>query len=403
MLIEFKYKNFKSFKNETSFLMTSVNSFKEHIDTNIIETAREFDLLKTAAVYGSNSAGKTNFILAMGYMKSIIHNCFSDSLKKDEDRLIHDSQFKLSTETERANTMYETSFLVDDAIYRYGFEINDFEIKREWLYKKLEREIFLFEREDNEFRINKESFKEGKKYQNDINTNVLFISHLAQNNQEISRLIFNCFAEINIVNGLYEDAYDSFTMKLLKNNQHFKKWMSLALRYMEITNIEAGEAEGKIVTYHNKYDENNLLVASVPFIVGEEESAGTARLIHLLGPIYDTLRGGRILFIDEFNSRLHSNLSRKIVELFNKFNINGAQLILSGQDTTLLDKDLFRRDQIWFVDKDQFGISELYSLSDFNAKVVRNTSSYNKKYLDNTFGAAGTIDFNEELINLLYE
>ncbi|MCH4897048.1 ATP-binding protein [Marinilabiliaceae bacterium JC040] len=402
MLIEFKYKNFQSFKNETKFLMTSVKAFKEHIDTNVIKTDREFDLLKTAAVYGSNSTGKTNFILAMAVMKRIIHNCFSDSLKMNEDRARYDFQFKLNTETEKANTMYEASFLVGDSIYRYGFEINGFEIKKEWLYKKIEREISLFRREGNKYIINKESFKEGVKYQKDVNNNVLFLSYLAQNNKEVSRFVFDCFADINVLNGLY-DNYASFTLKLLKSDLKFNKWLSLALSYMEITNIEAGEVDGKIITYHNKYDGNNLLIESVPFIALKEESAGTTKLIHLLGPIYDTLRKGRILFIDEFDSRLHTNLSRKIVELFNKYNKNGAQLILAGQDTTLLDRKLFRRDQIWFVDKDQFGISELYSLSDFDAKVVRNNTAYNKKYLDNIFGAAGTIDFTNEFINLLYE
>ena len=101
MLIEFKFQNFKSFKNETSLLMTNVESFKEHVDTNIIDISnREFDLLKSAAIYGYNGVGKSNFIYAMSHMTGIIHNSFSNSLKKDDDKPDHDFQFKLSTETD---------------------------------------------------------------------------------------------------------------------------------------------------------------------------------------------------------------------------------------------------------------------------------------------------------------
>ena len=95
------------------------------------------------------------------------------------------------------------------------------------------------------------------------------------------------------------------------------------------------------------------------------ESEGTKKLIHILGPIYDTLRKGKILFIDEFNSKLHTNLSKKLLTFFNSLNKRNAQIVFSGHDTNLLDKNLLRRDQIWFIDKDQFGASELYSLSEF--------------------------------------
>ncbi len=402
MLIEFKFRNFKSFKDETSFLMTSVSSFKEHYEKNIIPLEKEFDLLKTSAVYGLNAGGKSNFIYAMLYMKGIIHDSFSDSLKKEEDKRDHDFQFKLNKSSEDADTMFEVSFLINKTIFRYGFEINGHEIKKEWLYKKLERENPLFIRTGNNFQINKTGFKEGSKYKNDVNQNVLFISHLAQNNQSLSRTIFDWFINVNVLSGLSEYNYSKFTAKLLKNDVAFKNWISLALKYLEINNIEAGEEEGEIVTYHNKYDENNFLIDSIPFLVAEKESQGTRKLIHLLGPIYDTIKNGRILFIDEFDSRLHPNLTKKLLQLFNEFNIRGAQLIFTGHDVSLLDKNILRRDQIWFINKDQFGVSELYSLSEINAKTVRNTSSFDKKYLENKFGASDTLELSHGLMDLLY-
>lgn len=402
MLIELKFRNYLSFKDETRFLMTRVNSFKEHIETNVFKVGRNIELLKTATVFGANGSGKTSFILAMRTMSGIIFNSFSESLKKEEEKTIQNFAFKLNSETEKSNTMFEVSFIEDSIIYRYGFEIINYQIKNEWLFKKEEREVNLFTREGADFTINQDSFKEGEKYKNDVNSNVLLISHLAQNNQPVARIIFNWFAKINVISGIYDTNYNKFTANLLKSDTNFKKWASIVLKYLEVTNVEAGENDGEIITYHNKYDSNNLLIDSVQFS-SEMESDGTKKLIHILGPLYDTLKFGRVLFIDEFDSKLHPNLSIRLIELFQKFNKNGAQLIFSAHDSNLLDKNLLRRDQIWFAEKDQFGASSIYSLSEFDAKTVRNTSAFDKKYLANKFGGADTMEINNKLIELLYE
>ncbi len=405
MLIEFRFRNFLSFKDKVSFVMTNVKSFKEHTDTNIIKTNREFDLLKSAAVYGGNAGGKSNFISVLQNMKIILTTSFSDSLKNEEDRIRQNHQFKLSSKTENANTMYELTFLNESYIYRYGFEINGFEIKKEWLYRKKEREVLLFKREEQEFEINSESFIEGKKFKNDVNSNVLFLSFLAQNNQIVSRIVYSQFRDINVISGIEEKkyaTYHKYTYSLLNQDSNFKLWLAQALKYLEISNIEAGQSDGEIVTYHNFYNDNNLLAGAIPFKIGQE-SDGTQKLIHILGPIYDTLKYGKILFIDEFDSKLHPNLSKKLVDFFHSFNKNNAQIVFTGHDSNLLDKSLFRRDQVWFANKNQFGESELYSLSEFDAKTVRNTSSFDKKYLDNVFGAADTLEITDTLIDLLYE
>lgn len=401
MLIELRFKNYLSFKDEAKFLMTSVKSFKEHSEDNIINTSRDFDLLKCAAVYGTNGGGKSNFMSAIYAMGSTIFTSYSNSLLKEEDKPEQDFQFKLNSKTDKENTMYEVSFIVDSVIYRYGFEIRGYEIKKEWLFKKVEREVLLFDRINDVFEINRESFIEGEKYKEDINSNVLFISHLAQNNQPVSKLVRNWFSNVNVISGLHEQNYDKFTAKLLESDSNFKIWATSVLKHLEISNIEAGEKDGEIITYHNRYDENNFLVDTVPF-TADMESEGTKKLIHILGPIYDTLRAGKILFIDEFNSKLHTNLSKRLLTFFNSLNKRNAQIIFSGHDTNLLDKKLLRRDQIWFINKDQFGASELYSLSEFNTKTVKNTSAFDKKYLENEFGAADALDVNPKLIDLLY-
>jgi AAA15 family ATPase/GTPase len=401
MLIDFRFKNFLSYKDENRLLMTKVKSFKEHDKTHIIKTNKGLDLLKTTAIYGGNGGGKSNFIGAMGFMKSVIHNSFSESLKKEEDRGIKDYYFKLSELTDNKPTLFEVSFLKNDSIYRYGFEIKGYEIISEWLFKKNEVETQLFNRENNNFKINNKGFSEGSKHKNDVNSNVLFLSHLAQNNAKESSIIFEWFDDLNVVSGLDDGHYKNVTKEILNESLEFKAWLSLAVRFLEITNIETSK-EKDLITYHNKYDMNNVIIGSVAFDFEREESQGTRKLIYLLGAIYDTLMNGKILFIDELDSKLHPNLTKKLLDFFHKLNLRNSQFVFTAHDAILLDKEIFRRDQIWFVDRNKFGASELYAMSEFDASVVRNTSDFRKKYLDCVFGAAETINITNELIDLMH-
>lgn len=401
MLIEFKFRNLLSFKDEVKFLMTPVKSFKELVRTNIIKTSKDLNLLKVAAIYGANGSGKSSFIKAFGYFSTFIYSSFRESLNKETERRVRNNYFRLSTESETETTMFEVSFLIGQHIYRYGYELLGNTIKKEWLYRKLEREINLFDRKDQIFDINKESFAEGLKYHEEVNQNVLFLSHLAQYNQPVTKEVFAWFNRANAIDGIDGDLYSRYTADLLKDNSTFKEWATIVLKYLEIANIEAGEKDGEIITYHRKYDENKIIIDAVPF-KPHMESDGTRKLIHILGPIYSTLVSGGVLLIDEFDCKLHPNLSRKLLTLFQKYNKRNAQFIFTAQDTSLLDRKLLRRDQIWFTNKDQYGASSLYSLSEFNAKAVRNTSDFAKKYLDNTFGAADTFMITDKLTNLLY-
>ena len=401
MLIEFKFRNFLSFKDEVNFLMTPVKSFKELTKTNVIKTEKDFDLLKVAAVFGANGSGKSSFIKAFSFFSNLVHSSFADSLNKKKERNARNNHFRLSTESETGDTMFEVSILIGEVIYRYGYELSGYIVKREWLFRKVEREIMLYDRNRQDFEITKDSFVEGLKYHGEVNENVLFLSHLAQYNQPISKEIFQWFNNANAIDGIDEQLYSTFTAELLKEDNNFKEWATIALKYLEIANIEAGEQDGEIITYHRKFDENNLIVEAIPF-KAHMESDGTRKLIHILGPLYSTLSNGGVLFVDEFDCKLHPNLTKKLLSLFQKYNKRGAQFIFSAQDTNLLNKKLLRRDQIWFTNKDQFGVSSLYSLSEFNASAVRNTSDFAKKYLSNTFGAAETLEITDKLTNLLY-
>ena len=118
----------------------------------------------------------------------------------------------------------------------------------------------------------------------------------------------------------------------------------------------------QLLSFHRKYDENNILVDTVAFEFDKQESEGTKKLLYLLGPVYDTLKNGKIMIVDELDSKLHTIMTLNLINFFHASNKSNAQLIFAVHDTTILKHENFRRDQIWFIEKNQFGASELYSL-----------------------------------------
>lgn len=404
MLIEFKCRNFLSFKDEISLNLSTIETYSEHENTHIIKNPREdVNLLKSIAIYGSNGGGKSNFTRAMGLMDTLVHDSFKESLSKKEDRPNWDFYFKLCPDTLHKPTMFEVSFILDGIIYRYGFEMYDWKVIGEWLFKTGKRETMLFERIGMDISYNETSFPEGKRRE-EVNPNVLFLSLLAQYNGIESSKVFGFFNGLNVVNGLYETNIIHVTKNLLIADEQFNTWLNLALKFLEINSVRVSSDQQSLVTKHPVYDNRNILNGFVDFIVEKDESDGTQKLIYLLGAIYDTIKWGKLFVIDEFNSRLHPNLSLKLLRLFHEYNNNGAQFIITAHDPTLLDKDVFRRDQIWFVDRNQFGASELYPMSDFKATDgLRSMSDFRKKYLKSDFGAAESIDFSEHFINLTKE
>jgi len=402
MFLEFRCSNFLSIKDEVKLNISTVNTYPEHVDTHVIKNSGRSDikLLKSVAIYGSNGGGKSNLVQAMNFMKGLLQNSFKDSLESKDEKTVWNYHHRLSTETVNKPSLFEMSFILDGIIYRYGFSVQDWIIKREWLYKTDKRETILFERTDSKFKINEAGFSEGGRYE-DVNPNVLFLSYLAQHNAPESSKIFQWVRYLNIMDALEDTYVKKYTRDRLETDEQFKKWMGRALRFLEIKSVII--EDGELVAVHQKYDENNFITGQVNFRVDTEESAGTRKLIYLLGGLYTTLLAGSTFVIDEFDSKLHPNLSRKLVELFHQHNVNGAQFIITAHDPTLLDNEIYRRDQIWFIDKDQFGASELYPMSQFKAAAngLRGTSDFRKMYLNCHFGAAESLNISEELTNLI--
>lgn len=437
MLLEFSIENFLSFKDLNTLSLIAAKSFKEHLDTHTIQLDNKIKLLKSAVLYGNNASGKSNFLEAMAFMKATVINSFRDALVENSDKKFPLEKFVLNTKTEKESSFFEISFIQNGIKYRYGFEIDYNEVVAEWLYHTTSKEVYLFKRDYQKIEVNKTAFKEGLGKEENAKENVLFLTLIAQLNGKISNEIVSWFKNFNHINGIHDRGHKRYTIDKLKSDKQFFNWALHFIKYLEITNLSTTVEEvndvnletlrdkekdeeiislltsiqkiqakqpkrDQLITYHRKYDENNLFIDSVPFNFDNQESEGTKKLLYLLGPWYDTLRNGKILVIDELDSRLHSNLTLKLVDFFHKFNMNNAQLIFAVHDISILNRDTFRRDQIWFVEKNQFGASELFSLADFKTEKVRKKSAFDKNYIEGKYGAVPYFEIDEKLNQLLY-
>lgn len=438
MLIEFSVENFLSFKDHTVFSMVASKSFKEFKDTHIINVDDKFSLLKSSIIYGNNASGKSNLLSAMAFMKFVVVNSFRDALLAEENEKFSLSKFALNTQSCDETSFFEVKFIYNSVRYRYGFELDYDKVVSEWLFHTTTKEVFLFKRTYQNIEINKTSFKEAIGRDEDVKQNVLFLSLLATLGKDISSNIVDWFKNFKLINGTNDRSHKRYTIDRLKDDEAFFKWIVTFIEYLEISNISVEvedvnevnlenlmkkEKDEEIInllssiqklqakqpkrdqikTFHRLFDKENILIGTVPFDFDEQESEGTKKLVYLLGPWYDALKNGKIIVVDELDSRLHSHLTKRLIEFFNVSSNNKAQLICAVHDISLLSKSIFRRDQIWFVEKNQFGVSELYSLADFKTEKVRGMSSFNKNYIEGKFGAIPYFNTNEKLSNLLHE
>ncbi|MDM8548697.1 ATP-binding protein [Desulfobacterales bacterium HSG2] len=413
MLIEFSVQNYLSFKNPVTFTMVA-SSVRRHAENNVFPVTRKLSLLKSAVIYGANASGKTNLFQAMHFMKDLVRN---SSKATQVGEKIDAAPFRLSTETENMPSVFEIIFIRDGIRYRYGFEADHSKIHNEWLfYVPGAKETKLFVREDGVFEIGTH-FTEGKGLESKTRDNALFLSVAAQFNGEISKAVLKWFGNFNIISGFGE--YGDITTEYMEKGEtsagkigEFLKVADLGIEAVNIDKAEAGtnipkspgipktardvliSKETDIKTLHQKYDRNKKIVGFENFGLKENESKGAQKIFSLAGPILNTLSGSEVLVADEMDAGLHPLITKFIIQLFNseENNPNNAQLIFNTHTTNVLDRNLFRRDQIWFTEKDRYGSTDLYSLLDYK---VKNSASYGKDYILGRYGAIPYIDTDE--------
>ena len=409
MLIRFSFKNFKSFKNENCLDMEAT-SLKEH-EYNVAKTENG-EYLKVSAIYGANASGKTNVLQAFDYMKKRI--LVSDDSKKnspiDEENIysfmINNNPIALEVEILAKN----------NKIYKYGFEVLKDTIISEWLFEKRVNKFYaIFERENNNVSMKPNKISDLV----NIDERTLFLniySKIDRNNEDFSN-VYDWF-----VNSMYLDLgnpnFERFinnrvSLKILSDENYkkellkFIKTIDSGIEGIKTTpdSLEAVKSNNGIIDIEVLHRGENGELKALPFYL---ESNGTRKMFHLFDFFMDALKNGMVLFVDELDAKLHPLLTRYIINLFHnsKTNIGNGQLIYSTHDTVNLNKETFRRDEIWFAEKDKDGISEIYALSDYileddkNAgKKVRNDATYNKDYLTGRYGAIPVL----EEFNIDYE
>ncbi len=403
MLVQFKVNNFASIKDTVTF---SLNAGKK--DTHSFPV-RKYNLLQSVVLYGANASGKSNLLKAMNLMASLVLN--KNKVSSSVDQLEH-QPFLLNSETETASTSFEMLFIVDEIIYRYGFEYDSERVYAEWLFTDEKgTEAKLFYRDiDDKFYVNPTKFKEGKGLEDRTLENHLFLWKCDSENGKISKKIIKWFFQLNMIDGLDNRGYDTIN-KL--DDKVFKKNILELVKVADLGILDIDTKEDNIfedmfsdkrhklileaykklniketITIHRKFDKDNNLIGDVEFSLKKNESLGTQKFFAISTPILDTLENGKILIIDELDASLHPLLTMHLIKMFHNKELNkkNAQLIFATHDTNLLQDDLLCRDQVWFAEKDTYGATDIYSLLEYKAK-TRKDSNKEKLYLQGRYGA----------------
>lgn len=419
MLVNFTVSNFRSFERVATFSMVAANitAKNKELDIENVFNVNGISLLKSAGIYGANASGKSNLLKAFSFMQNFV---LRSTIASSEDNIDVDP-FLLSTETEKAPSLFEVVFLIDDIRYRYGFEVDKERVHCEWLYRTVKRETELFWREDSRIEL-RSGFKEGKGLEKRTRPNALFLSVADQWNGEIAGQIVKWFKEVAVISGLEDRAYLGFTVdKVVENDSIGHKIKEFVSRIdVGISSITAEKRKADIgllsllqqvddipgdvkselsdgewftpivKTKHYRYSKSKEKVDQIEFDLDEHESEGTKKAFSLAGPLLHTLQEGGVLIVDEFDARMHPLLTRSIIELFNSSHANpkNAQLIFVTHDINLLSNKLFRRDQIWFTEKDRYGATHLFSLVEYKMpQSVRNDASFESDYMIGKYGA----------------
>lgn len=412
MLIEFSASNFRSLKQKQLLSLVAAKG-SELEDTNTFQTGNPKmpRLLRSAVMYGANASGKSNVIRALGFMHFFVLNSFN---ALSEGQPIPVTPFIFDAESAKAPSEFEMIFTVENVRYQYGFAATQQRIHEEWLIvypegkpQKWFERIFNPETALYEWQFSRSFTGQKEIIKTATRANALFLSTAIQLNNDQLKPVHNWFASrlAVIQSGASIDlkhTLDQCTSDFGKKNiLSFMNTADISISNVQIDKkpfdpsmlppVLSPELHERMLTEMQGQE-----IADIKFVHSSEngtgllnfneESQGTQKLFAYAGPWLDVLSKGRVLVVDELDTSLHPLLVRHLVGLFHNPGTNplNAQLIISTHDTTLLDPDIYRRDQIWFTEKNQDGATALYSLSDFKA---RKNEAFERGYLKGRYGA----------------
>lgn len=396
MIVEVKAQNFLSFKDGMTLSLEGVKTFQERENHNVIGTFHGRKLLKSVVLLGDNGSGKSNVLKAIGHMRRLVIDAFSQPIGDPFASPPDTVHFRLSSDCAARPNCLEISFLMGEQLYRLGVEMDGPRILREWLYQTAEREVALYTRTGDAISVNKAHFPEGLPLVGKVQPDDLFLTRVAQKGGRIASAIYVWFKQIGYVNAVNEAFYRSYTIDRLQADADFCAWAADVIGFLGYTRLSvmtedqgfdpknfgkgltpsyresfralfADSDKRRILGWRPQFGEDGQPGEEVAFHFEKEAAASARRLLYLLGPIYDSLQNGKLLLIDEFTAQLQPTMLRRLLALFHAANQRGAQFVLAGHAEPLLSIGRLRRDQIWFVEKDERGASTLSRLGDTGA------------------------------------
>ncbi|MBP2166995.1 AAA15 family ATPase/GTPase [Erwinia toletana] len=411
MLIEFSVENYRSISERQTLSMVAQKSRDNNDNVMPLDDSGKVDIVRSAAIYGPNAAGKSNLVRAITTMADIIVH--SATMTNTPDK-IPVTPFMLDSKFTNSPSEFEIIFSFEGVRYQYGFSTTDEKILAEWLFAfpkgRLQRwftRMWDNEKNEYEWELGNSLVGEKQTWVKATRSNALFLSTAVQLNSKQLSPVYNWF--------YYKLKYtelagwnDDYTSR-----QCFKDGSEEILRFLKAADVGIDDIQVKkekfnpnslpddmpqefkdlitkqwqgkdsyIVKTLHKGADGNLVAFDL-----DEESEGTRKIFNFAGPLNHSLKEGNVIIIDELNDNLHPKLVEFIVNLFNNplTNKNNAQLIFTTHETSILSQDVFRRDQVWFVEKDTDNTTKLFPLSDFSPRKGR--ENLETAYLEGRYGA----------------
>ena len=411
MLIEFSVANFMSIKDEVRLSLVAgpgKELRKTHVVTSSLnEGVRSIPLLRSAAVYGANAAGKTNLLRALRTMRHMVARSNQDLGE------LPVTPFRFDPDCEARPTTFEAMCFAEDVRYQYGFSATRDAVTREWLYAWPRGRVQLwFEREragngGDVFKFGDRLSGDKEVWRRATRPDALFLSTAVSLNSSQLRPVFDWFTGNLHVAGVGGWA-NVFSLEYCRDGRkaallEFLRTADLAISGLRVVEQEFSPetlpddmppavkedigkklAGAKVVNLRLRHDTKDGRPVELDL---DEESDGTQKIFALAGPWLDTLEKGHVIVFDELHDHLHPSLVRFLVERFHDPSVNakGAQLIFSTHDTSILSQDVFRRDQIWFCERNARQETGLFPLTDFRPR--KGIENLERSYLAGRYGA----------------
>lgn len=411
MLIQFSFKNYKSFREEATLDLsaTKITEFSERV-----VTAGGEKILPVAAIYGANASGKSNIYCALAYMSEYVADSFKYGGEEKKFERYKPTPFLFDSTSADADSTFEVYFTIpedkNERTYNYGFCVDKEGVTEEWFNSKAKSarkfsRVFYRNRNEEELDLSGLPKNSRENIKIALEKQVLVASLGAKLKISKCKIIRDWF----LMNE-FADFGDPFTNIFMShrlpggfvNDKRIQKkvieFFSSFDEQIKDFKVEKVPSEGEvqedqytIKALHKKIDSDEM--AEIPL---GAESAGTLKMFALYPELQEVLEHGSVFFIDELNARLHPLLVRNFLLTFlnPEINVNHAQLVFTTHDTWQLSNQLLRRDEIWFVEKDGRNVSTLYSLADFvdeDGSHIRKDESYEKNYMIGKYGAIPTL------------